>query len=101
MFLKRKNNTGLLCFGHRGAMGYEPENTLISFSKALELGVPWIELDLHMLEDQLVVIHDKPAVQSFKELRGIDLGKQQKVPLLEEVFQLVNKKAGINIPLLV
>ena len=32
----------MIKIGHRGAMGYEPENTLISFKKALELGVDMI-----------------------------------------------------------
>ena len=37
-----------LKIGHRGAMGYEPENTLLSFKKALDLQVDAIELDVHL-----------------------------------------------------
>ena len=45
--------------GHRGAMGYAPENTLESFKKAIELGCDAIELDVRLSKDgQLVVIHD-------------------------------------------
>src|SRR5882762_5874242 len=46
--------------GHRGAMGYCPENTLASFERGLELGADWIELDVHLSRDgALVVIHDE------------------------------------------
>ena len=45
--------------GHRGAMGYEPENTLLSFKKAIELNVDMIELDVHVCKTgEVVVIHD-------------------------------------------
>jgi glycerophosphoryl diester phosphodiesterase len=46
--------------GHRGAMGYRPENTLLSFEYALELGADWIECDVHLSrDDELIVIHDE------------------------------------------
>ena len=35
MFTFTKNQTRMLKIGHRGAKGYEPENTLISFQKAM------------------------------------------------------------------
>ena len=38
--------------GHRGASGYKPENTLISFIKAIELGADMIELDVHLSKDK-------------------------------------------------
>ncbi|MEN8136693.1 MAG: glycerophosphodiester phosphodiesterase, partial [Thermodesulfobacteriota bacterium] len=44
----------LLVIGHRGAMGYEPENTLASFRKALELGVDGIELDVYFIDGHLL-----------------------------------------------
>ncbi|MFM2230297.1 MAG: hypothetical protein RL607_1555 [Bacteroidota bacterium] len=45
--------------GHRGASGYAPENSLIAFQKALELGVDGIELDVHCSQDgEVMVIHD-------------------------------------------
>jgi glycerophosphoryl diester phosphodiesterase len=43
--------------GHRGARGYRPENTLPSFSRALELGVTTLELDVGVTRDGVVVIH--------------------------------------------
>jgi glycerophosphoryl diester phosphodiesterase len=45
--------------GHRGARGLKPENTLVGFETALDLGVSAVEIDLHLSADgQLVVIHD-------------------------------------------
>lgn len=36
IFTKKRK---MLKIGHRGAKGYAPENTLISFQKAIEMGV--------------------------------------------------------------
>ena len=52
------NGKGLLCIGHRGAMGHAPENTLASFQKALELGTPCVELDVYYVDGKLMVFHD-------------------------------------------
>jgi glycerophosphoryl diester phosphodiesterase len=100
----------MLCIGHRGAMGHAPENTLLSMEKALELGVPWIELDVYEVEGRLIVIHDDTLErttngagyvpdQTFEYLRSLDAGKGQKIPTLDEVFDLVQQRAGINIEL--
>jgi glycerophosphoryl diester phosphodiesterase len=44
---------------HRGASASYPENTIAAFDAAVRVGVPYIELDLHMTRDgELVVIHD-------------------------------------------
>jgi|SRR5690554_6318591 len=49
----------MLIYGHRGAKGLAPENTLPSFRTCLELGVTRCELDVQLSRDeQLVVIHD-------------------------------------------
>jgi glycerophosphoryl diester phosphodiesterase len=46
-------------FGHRGAAGLAPENTLPSFALALELGADYLELDVHGTRDgAIVVLHD-------------------------------------------
>ena len=100
----------MLCIGHRGAMGHAPENTLLSMQKALDLGVPWVELDVYEVEGHLIVIHDKTLErttngagyvmeQTFDYLRSLDAGKGQKIPTLDEVFDLIQRKAGINIEL--
>ncbi len=44
---------------HRGASGIAPENTLVAFKKAIEIGVDAVELDLHgTVDGEVVVIHD-------------------------------------------
>jgi len=90
--------------GHRGAPAYEPENTLASFKKAIELGVDQIELDLRFSKDsKLVVIHDekldrttngKGFVREFTlaELKKLDAGKGEKIPTLQEVIDLIRDK---------
>jgi glycerophosphoryl diester phosphodiesterase len=45
--------------GHRGAAGTHPENTLESFRAASDLGVEYLEFDIHMTRDgEIVVSHD-------------------------------------------
>lgn len=101
----------ILKIGHRGAMGYEPENTLRSFRKAVELNVDMVELDVHVCKTgELVVIHDDKldrttngkgdvSETSFRELRKLNAGKGEKIPSLQEVLDLINKKVNINIEL--
>jgi glycerophosphoryl diester phosphodiesterase len=46
-------------FGHRGAAGTHPENTMVSFQAAVGAGVAYLELDVHMTRDGMVVVaHD-------------------------------------------
>jgi glycerophosphoryl diester phosphodiesterase len=46
-------------FGHRGAAGVAPENTLPSFALAVALGAAYLELDVHPTADgEIVVLHD-------------------------------------------
>ncbi|HAJ25957.1 MAG TPA: glycerophosphodiester phosphodiesterase [Syntrophus sp. (in: bacteria)] len=97
-------------FAHRGASGYEPENTLLAFELALAMGARWIELDVYAVDGELVVIHDDRLERTtngtgfvmdrgLAYLRSLDAGKGQKIPLLREVFDLVSDLAGVNIEL--
>lgn len=100
----------MLCIGHRGAMGYEPENTLLSIKKALDLGVDAVEVDVYNVENELVVIHDRDLSRTtnghgyiedvtFAYLRSLDAGKGEHVPTLKEVFDTVNRQVMVNIEL--
>lgn len=103
--------TSLYIVGHRGASGTEPENTLRSFARALELGVPMIELDVYVCASgELVVMHDDTIDRTtnghgavvdltLTQLRAVDAGKGEHVPLLREVIDLVQRRAIINIEL--
>ena len=97
-----------LCIGHRGARGYEPENTLCSISRALDLGVHGVEVDVHVADGQLVVIHDETlerttngtgavCEKTFDCLRSLDAGHGEKIPTLREVFDTVNRRAFVNV----
>lgn len=100
----------MLCIGHRGAMGHEPENTLLSIRKALALGVDAIEIDVYNVENNLVVIHDRDLSRTtngtgyieergFAYLRSLDAGKGEQIPTLAEVIETVNRQAIVNIEL--
>lgn len=96
----------LLCFGHRGAAGHAPENTLRAIDCGIELGAGWIEIDVQLSADAaLVVVHDRrvPGVGAVAEaslaaLRRVDLDGER-VPTLDEVFDRVGARAGLNIEL--
>ena len=100
----------VLRIGHRGACGYEPENTILSFKKAVELGVDYIELDVHLSKDKIpVVIHDislnrttngkgkisKKLISEIRKYRTKD--KNQRVPTLQEVINKLKGKTKFNI----
>lgn len=101
----------MLRYGHRGARGYAPENTLASIKKALELGVDGIEFDVYALYDgTVIVIHDKTVdrttngkgdieKKTLKEIKQLDAGNKEKIPTLHEVLDVVNRKAIVNIEL--
>ncbi|MET9420492.1 glycerophosphodiester phosphodiesterase family protein [Streptomyces sp. NPDC006540] len=82
-------------------MGVEPENTLRSFVRAEQAGMDAIELDLHLSKDgALAVMHDADvdrttdgsgsiAAMTLAELRQLDAGGGQRVPVFEEVLDAV------------
>ncbi len=50
---------------HRGASAVRPENTLAAFAAACEMGAPYIELDVHMTADAVVVVcHDADLLRT-------------------------------------
>lgn len=93
----------MLKIGHRGAKGHLPENTLVSFQKAIDLGVDMIELDVQLSLDKVpMVIHDETVDRttsrvglvtdfSAKELQKLG------VPTLKDVFELVHNQCEINV----
>lgn len=85
--------------GHRGAGLLEPENTIRSFLRAEQEGVDELELDLRLSRDGcLVVMHDATvdrttdgsgavADLSWDELRQLDAGAGESIPLFAEVVE--------------
>jgi len=100
-----------MLFGHRGYSSLEPENTLLSFQLCVEKHIPGVELDVQLCRTgELVVVHDwnmqrvskKDALVAeltFDELRSLDIGKGQQVPLLSELFESCGDKLYYDIEL--
>jgi glycerophosphoryl diester phosphodiesterase len=42
----------MMIIGHRGAAALEPENTLISIERAMDIGVDAVEIDVHLSKDK-------------------------------------------------
>ena len=106
----------ILVVGHRGWLARFPENTLVGFKAAIELGVDFVELDVHLTSDgHLVVIHDEDAHRTtgvrgsvrrmtLKRVRELDAGRRfdvkfagQRIPTLEEVMVLAEGRVGLAV----
>ena len=113
---KKKDYKRVVVIAHRGFSAIAPENTLISFQKAIEIGADMIEFDVSLSKDGIpVVIHDKTLnrttnskgkVEDFtlEELKSFDAGSWykpsftgEKIPTLEEVILLAKGKIMLNI----
>lgn len=109
----------LINFAHRGAAGYYPENTMLAFAKALELGATGIETDVQMTRDgELVLIHDETLQRTagtpewVKDLTLTEIKQREagswfreefageRIPTLEELLDLVrNTDTIVNLEL--
>jgi glycerophosphoryl diester phosphodiesterase len=105
----------MIVIAHRGASGYAPEHTFAAYDLALELGADYLEQDLQMTRDGvLVVLHDdtldrttngvcrgRVIDHTMEQLRGCEVGSwfnaahperarpeyiDQPIPTLDEVF---------------
>src|SRR5687768_4901748 len=96
-------------FGHRGASGERPENTLPAFERALAQGVSYLEMDCHATRDgEIVVLHDAElerttdgegvvSEHSYAELERLDAGYR----FTPDGRAFPFRGAGIRIPRLV
>ena len=75
--------------GHRGSAGTSPENTLLSIKEALYERVDWIEIDIRMVDETIIVLHDETLDRttdgygsiyeySLADLRKFDAGNGEK-----------------------
>lgn len=98
-----------LIIGHRGASADMPENSLAAFALALEQGADGIEMDVQLSADGWpVVIHDLDVNRLTKgngrvseltvaELQALDLGEAQRIPTLDEIFEMFGHQSLYNV----
>ncbi len=106
-------NGGVIVLAHRGFRSHYPENTMLSFQKAAELGVDGLEMDIHSTKDGVLVVSHDATVErmtngsgpikemTLAKLRQLDAGYRWSaddgqtfpfrgqgitIPTLEEVF---------------
>lgn len=101
----------VMVMGHRGAMGYETENTLASVQKALDLGADGVEIDLFRIKSgELVVFHDQRVdrltngtgnIEAYNTLdvKSLLLEGNHRIPVLQDVLELVDRQCILNIEL--
>lgn len=101
----------VLKIGHRGAAGHAPENTLAAIRKGIELGVDFVEIDVRCTADGiLVALHDATVNRTtngkgpidrltLRDVKALDAGNGERVPMLEEVLRVVSGQAGLMLEL--
>lgn len=85
---------------HRGASGYEYENSRAAFRRALMLDADGVELDIHATSDGAIIVHhdaDIPGVGPIagltrEQARQLRLRNGELLPLLSEILDLVGDK---------
>jgi glycerophosphoryl diester phosphodiesterase len=113
---KQDDSEGFVITAHRGASAVAPENTLVAYKKAIEMGADYAELDVRQTKDgAIVLMHDKTVhrttgVKGFvwdftlEELKQLDAGswfgeefRGEPIPTLVEVIRLVKGRMKLNI----
>ncbi len=102
---------------HRGISAKAPENTLASFSRAVDAdGIDMVELDVRLTKDEeVIVLHDRTLQRTttgngiarkyaLEEIRKYDAGswfnpsfKAERIPTLRDVLKLVGGSRWVNI----
>ncbi len=93
------NRGPFMNWGHRGASGHAPENTILAFKTALTMGADGIECDIRESRDgKLVIFHDANFRRiagksssinrlSLAEIQKIDVGNGERIPTLQALFE--------------
>jgi glycerophosphoryl diester phosphodiesterase len=110
----------MLRIGHRGAKYCSrnnvlvglPENTLLAINSGIEQRSDLVELDVQRTCDgQFVIMHDKRvdrttngsglvSQMSVEELRRLDAGQGQQIPILDEVLPLASGRVGLMLEII-
>ena len=109
--MNSRSNHNTLSIGHRGAKGYVAENTYESISKAIQLGVDGIEIDVFKCASgELVLFHDKNLKEltgksglienlTINELEQFLVQEKYKIPTLKDVLTRIERPLFVNIEL--
>jgi glycerophosphoryl diester phosphodiesterase len=117
--LKPPKHGGVYVVAHRGAHIDIPENSIPAYSKAIALGVDFVEVDIRTTKDgQFVSVHNREIdayvpgasgmIKDFTlaELKAFDIGSRvgpewegTKIPTFEEILELCRGKCGIYLDL--
>lgn len=103
---------------HRGFSSQFPENTILAFQKALDIGIVWMEFDLQITADKhVVVMHDKTVDRTtngsglvsdltLEQVLALDAGSHldaqfagERVPTFEEVVDFLSGKSKMAVEL--
>lgn len=96
-----QNKDNIYVAAHRGFCSYHPENTMLAFEKAVEVGVDQLETDVRVTKDnELVLIHDatvdrttngsgKVCDFTLDELKKLDAGKGERIPAFIEFMDFI------------
>lgn len=92
------NHSGVIAFAHRGGAGDWPENTMPAFENAVSLGYKYVETDVHLTSDGvLVACHDESLDRVtdrtglIREMKWVDVRQArvdgiEPIPLLEDLL---------------
>ncbi len=96
-----------LIYGHRGASAVEPENTMRAFERAFRDGADGVECDVRLTSGgEVIVLHDVDTLRvagtsvrartaSLADLRRIDVGTGERIPLLADLLDLASARGGL------
>ena len=92
------DNTSPIAFAHRGGLSVAPENTMAAFADAVALGFRYVETDVHVTSDGvLVAFHDDGLLRTcgidarieqtpWSTLKNARVDGREPIPLLEEIL---------------
>ncbi|MEJ7585419.1 MAG: glycerophosphodiester phosphodiesterase [Acidimicrobiales bacterium] len=102
------DHAGVLAFAHRGGAGDWPENTMPAFAHAVSLGYRYLETDVHVTSDDvLLAFHDDRlervtdgtgtiSTLPYRQVRSALVDGREPIPLLEDLLGAF-PEARINI----
>jgi len=97
----------VVVIAHRGEHRNHPENTVVAYRSAVELGADFFEVDVRTTRDgQLVLMHDgrvdrttnghgEVANLTLAEIRRLDAGQGTQVPTLDEALDAAGSRGGV------